>query len=111
MALITKQHIVDEGIVPSLAAAAASDTFEPGDDTFLEVANGGGGSINVTVVTPGTSGGLAISDQVVAVANGARKFIGPFPSRLYGDPANDGLATVNFSGTTSVTRGCFDLAS
>ena len=115
MAALSIQTVVDTGIVPSLTAASASDTVA--DDgtnrTFVEVANGGGGSINVTipaqqtsVVVPGV-GALTVADQVVAVANGARKLIGPF-SRAYINTA--GNVTLNFSGTTSVTVGAFKVA-
>lgn len=115
MAALNIQTIADTGIVPSLASATNGDTVA--DDgtarTFVEVANGGGSSINVTipaqqtsVVVPGV-GALTVADQVVAVANGARKLIGPF-SRAYINTA--GNVTLNFSSVTSVTVGAFKLA-
>lgn len=115
MSALSIQTVVDTGIVPSLSAASASDTVA--DDgtnrTFVEVANGGGSSINVTIPAQQTSvqvpgvGVLAVADQVVAVANGARKLIGPF-SRAYINSA--GNVTLNFSATTSVTVGAFKVA-
>lgn len=115
MAALSIQTVLDTGIVPSLTAASASDTVA--DDgtnrTFVEVANGGGSSINVTIPAQQTSvqvpgvGVLTVADQVVAVANGARKLIGPF-SRAFINTA--GNVTLNFSGTTSVTVGAFKLA-
>lgn len=115
MAALSIQTVVDSGIVPSLSAAATGDTVA--DDgtgrTFVEVANGGGGSINVTipaqqtsVVVPGV-GSLTVADIVVAVANGARKLIGPF-SRAYIN--SSGNVTLNYSGVTSVTAGAFKVA-
>lgn len=115
MAALSIQTVVDTGIVPSLAAVNNGDTVA--DDgtnrTYVEVANGGGGSINVTVpaqqtsvVVPGV-GSLTVADIVIAVANGTRKLIGPF-SRAYINTA--GNVTLNYSGTTSVTAGAFKVA-
>ncbi len=53
--------------------------------------NGGGASINVTIVTGGTVNGLAIADQVVAVAAGATRIIGPFSPQVYNQPGTDTL--------------------
>lgn len=115
MALLTVTDITDAGIVPSLAAVNAEDTFV--DDgtsrVFLEVANASGGSINVTIPAVQTAanvpgvGTLTVSNIVVAVANGARKFIGPF-TPAYRSAA--GLVTVQYSGTSSVTAAAFRLA-
>jgi hypothetical protein len=115
MAVIAIQTVVDTGITPTLAAATSSDTVQ--DDgqarTYLEVVNGGGGSINVTIPSqqanvqvPGV-GVLTVADIVVAVTNGQRRFIGPF-SRAYINAS--GNVTVNFSGITSVTVGAFRVA-
>jgi hypothetical protein len=109
MADLTKQTIDQDGLNPSYLAANASDKFVPGDRTFLHVKNGGGSSINVTIVTPKTEGDLAVADQVVAVPNAGERLIGPFPPRLFGDDADAGKTTVNYSGTTSVTAAVFEL--
>lgn len=82
------------------AASGGGDKVTPADGTVLHVKNGGGSSINVTLVTPGTEQGLAIADRVVAVGNGAEKFIALDP--IYRNPA-DGLADITWSATTSVT--------
>lgn len=115
MAVLTVADIIDAGLTPSLAAVSSSDSFV--DDgtsrTFVEVANGGGGSINVTVPAVQTSvnvqgvGDLTIANIVVAVGAGARKFIGPF-SPAY--RASDGSVTLQFSGTSSVTAKPFRVA-
>jgi hypothetical protein len=115
MAVVTVQTVTDAGIVPSLAAVNTGDTVA--DDgtarTFLEVANGAGAPITVTipaqqasVVVPGV-GLLAVADITVTVANGARKLIGPF-SRAYINTA--GNVTVNYSSTTTITGGAFKVA-
>lgn len=108
---LTTQVVAATGIVPTFtAASAAGNSIDGTGDVFLGVVNGGGGSINVTVKTPATVDGLAVADQVVAVANGATKWIGPFPARTYTVPSgqtDEGLVQVDFSGVTSVTVGAF----
>lgn len=101
MALIATQQMAASGTQATYSAVSASDTCDISNGrTFLHVKNAGASSDNVTVVTPGTVGGLAIADQVVAVANGTEKFIGPLDPALY---ATAGIATVTHSYTTSVT--------
>lgn len=66
----------------------------------LTVKNGSGGSINVTLSTPGTVGGLAIADRVIAVAAGAETRI------RTDDPVlrqTDGSVHVDYSAVTTVT--------
>lgn len=115
MAALSVQTVVDSGLTPALSAVSSSDTFQ--DDgsgrTYVEVANGGGGSINVTVPAqvvnanvPGV-GNLTISDIVVAVGAGARKLIGPFTTAYRNSSGN---VTLNYSGITSVTAGVFKVA-
>lgn len=111
MALLATQSIAPAGLADALAAAAGGgDTFRPDDGTFLRVNNGGGSPVTVTVVTPETSHGLAIADLAVVVPAGASRMIGPFPSHLFADPTT-GLASVTYSGVTSVTVGAFKLSS
>lgn len=84
------------------AAAGGGDKIPPNDNGYLHVKNGGGSSINVTVVVPGnTQFAQAQPDVVVAVPAGADRIIGPFPAVL-ADPA-DGLVAITYSGVTSVT--------
>jgi hypothetical protein len=101
MALISPQTVGITGTAPTYGAVTATDTIAPNDRAVLHVKNASGGSINVTVVVPGTQYGQPRADVVVAIPNGQDRFIGPFPNDL-ADPA-DGLIDVNFSGTTSVT--------
>jgi len=115
MAAYTVQTIVDSGLTPALVSVASSDTAA--DDgtsrTFIEVVNGAGAPITVTipsqqasVVVPGV-GSLAVADITVSVTNGQRRLIGPF-SRAYINTA--GNVTVNYSSTTTITAGAFRLA-
>lgn len=110
MATLTTQTITRAGVDPALSAAAGGgDSFTPGDDVFLHVANGGGGSITVTIAGQGTIvPNMDVPDVVVSVTNGQDRMIGPFPFTLFADPS-DGLADITYSGVTSVTVGAFRL--
>lgn len=103
MATLATQVVAEAGTTLSTSAATATtgDKFAAGDGCWLHVNNGSGGSINVTITTPGTSHGLAVADRVVAVAAGAIKLIA-IPS-YYGDPADSNLATAVCSSVTTVT--------
>lgn len=106
---LTPQDVSAAGLAVSLTAANADGHTIPGTgDVLLDVLNGSGSSINVTIVTPGTQDGQAISDRVVAVAAGARKLIGPFPPRTYTDET-DSLVDVDFSAVTTVTCAAIQL--
>jgi hypothetical protein len=114
MAALTLQTIDINGIVPAYAAVNASDTVKvnTAQRNFLHVKNGGGGSINVTLVAVKTTakvpgvGVVTIGDEVIAVTSGSEKIIGPFPEAFMD---TDGTVTINYSGTTSVTAGVFSL--
>lgn len=109
MALLTVTAITAAGVSTNLTAATASDTISINDiaarGVVLEVLNGGGGSITVTIsdpgVTPATNAGTA---QTVTVAPAGRK-------RIFVGPANvnqaTGVATITYSGITSVTAEAF----
>lgn len=94
----------------TLAASAANvdgHTVPAGDCDFIIVINGSGGSINVTIPTPGTIDGEPIADRVVAVAAGASKIIGRFRSRVFAQ--TDGTIHIDFSAVTTVTVAAFKL--
>lgn len=102
MATLTVATAVVAGIdVAGAAAAGGGDEFVNTGKEVLQVANGGGGSINVTAATAGTIDGLAIADNVVAVGAGVTKMIGPFDPKLYNDV--NGKVQVTYSGVTTVT--------
>lgn len=107
MALLTTTVIDNPGILPALVAAAGGgDTAVPGPGVFLEVNNAGGASITVTLVTPATVDSvLTILDRAVTVTNATRKLI-RLDETLYRDPST-GLASITYSGVTSVTVGVF----
>lgn len=104
---LATQPIADEGTVVAMTAANVDGhTIDGGGDVILKVLNGSGGSINVTVQTAATEDGLAVAEQVVAVAAGATKYIGRFRPATYDRPsgaADAGKIYVDFSAVTSVT--------
>ena len=102
MATYTVQTVTRSGITPTKNAVSASDDFVNDGLTVLHVTNGSGGSLTVTIVTPGTSDGLAVADRTVTIPNGEERVIGPFLRAIYSATAT-GKVTVQFSATTSVT--------
>lgn len=94
------------GITDTLTAANVDGhtITNTADNMWIEVDNGSGGSINVTIAITTTVDGLAVSNRVVAVGAGVRKKIGPFPRAHYGT-----TVTVTFSAVTTVTCGAFSL--
>lgn len=106
MALITVSSVPGQSKVTiTPAAVAASDTIAASDigtsGVLLNVINGGGGSINVTISDPGTTTvGNAGTTTAQAVANGTNGWFRILPGHV--NPST-GLATVTYSGTTSVT--------
>lgn len=78
--------------VTYLAATAANNALVENNGRVVLIANNAtGGSLNVTVVTGGTVGGLAIADQVIAVAAGATRLLGPFPVDTFNQPGTSTL--------------------
>lgn len=85
-------------LVPGASGAAESAQTLNGADTF-QVANNdkmclrfeetsGTGTSTVTIETTLTVGGLAVADQTISMTSGSKKYAGPFPRSLYGDPVN-----------------------
>jgi hypothetical protein len=110
MAILAVQKIVPAGLVPANAAAAGGgDSWQNTGNEFLEVVNGGGGSINVTIAqqTPCNLLGAPSSqhDNVVAVGPGVTKRMGPFRPDEYND--TNGRAQISYSGVTTVTVGVY----
>lgn len=106
MATLTMQPVPDTGVAPAYAAAnAGGDKCVAGNGVFLHVKNGGASPITVTLATPGTVQGLAIADRAVSVPNAGERMIA-VPD-LYRDPADGGLASISYSGVTSVTVAAF----
>lgn len=106
MALITVASVPGQTKVTVTAAAvSASDTISQSDigttGVLLNVINAGGGSINVTVSDPNTTAvGNAGTTTAQAVANGTDGWFRILPGHVN---SSTGVATVAYSGTTSVT--------
>lgn len=105
MALLTAVSVTSTATTVTAAAVSASDTVSGSDigtnGALLNVINGSGGSINVTIADPGTTAvGNAGTAAAQAVANGADRWFRLSPGHV--NPST-GVATVTFSGTTSVT--------
>uniref|UniRef100_A0AAU2A2A8 Uncharacterized protein n=1 Tax=Streptomyces sp. NBC_00093 TaxID=2975649 RepID=A0AAU2A2A8_9ACTN len=110
MADLTTTRITGVSGILDLAAAATAanaggDTAEVGNRRFLYVNNGSGGSITVTIATPGTSSGFAISDGTYAVAAGKTAII-PLVNDFRG---SNGRAAITYSGVTTLTVRPFEL--
>ena len=106
MALITVTSVPGQNkVTASGSAVSSSDTIAASDigtnGVLLQVTNGSGGSINVTISDPGTTTvGNAGSTTPQAVANGTTGLFRILPGHV--NPAT-GVATVAYSGTTTVT--------
>lgn len=106
------QTIAGTGIVPAFTAANVDGhAVTNRGRQFVHVKNGSVSSINVTVQTPVTVGGRSVADDVIAVAAGAEKMIGPFDEGNFNQQsgADAGKVYVDFSAVTTVTVGAFTL--
>lgn len=66
--------------------ATANDYYFPNDGkTVLHVANASGSTVTVTMVTPNTVDGLAITDKTATLATAKSAVFGPFPPGVYND--------------------------
>jgi hypothetical protein len=103
MATLTTQVVSLAGLAPTYGAAAASTKMVCGERTFLHVKNTAGSSMTVTLSSTAKVRGQAAADVVVTVpATTGDVMIGPITSDLFAG-ASDGLASVGYSSTTSVT--------
>ena len=102
-AVLTPQDVLRTGLTHTFASVdnVNGNEFTNDGRCALYVKNASGGSINVTVGTPGVVDGLAVADLVVAVGAGVNKLIGPFPAGIYNQTG--GLVYVDWSAGTSVT--------
>jgi hypothetical protein len=113
MATLTTQTITRSGTTPTYAAATGGgDAMACGTDMFLHVKNASGGAITVTIAIPAGATGYpqaAYTNTVVSVpATTGDKMIGPIVAPLYADPTT-GLATITYSGVTSLTVAALNL--
>ena len=104
MATLSVQAISAAGLDPTYSAAAGGgDKLKPGRGVFLHVINGGGSSVTVTLVAPGSYyGSVANPDPTYTVGASGEMMI-PVPATPFANGSDSGLAAVTYSGVTSVT--------
>lgn len=106
MATLATQVQVSGGILPTYASAAGGgDRFTPGDNTYIEVVNGSGGSITVTIDSKVNSNYGTDVNEVLVVPAGERRKSMFLPAQRFA--ASDGLGDITYSGVTSLTIGVF----
>lgn len=83
-ALVAVQTFSDLGLEPAFTTPAIADgiSFVNDGKTFL-LMKSATGTGNVTVQTPRTVAGLAVSERVLAVTANKVYLMGPFPEGLY----------------------------
>ena len=92
---VSVQPAVNSGLTPTRTASglvASSRTYKVRNDgkTFLLFLKSGAGTCTVTVTTPGTIGGLSISDRTITVGASTGDIVaGPFPPRVFNDSNGD----------------------
>lgn len=113
MATLTTQVINRAGaVITPVAAAGGGDAMSCGSGMMLEVVNGGGSPITVTLAVPAArtyEPNVAITSPAISVTNGTTKWIGPVDAGTFMDPTT-GLCTVTYSGVTTVTVAAVQLS-
>jgi hypothetical protein len=113
MATLSTQVINRAGaVVTPVAAAGGGDAMQVGSGMMLEVVNGGGSPITVTLNIPAArtyEPNVAITSPAVSVTNGTTKWIGPVDAGTFADPTT-GLCSITYSAVTSVTVAAVQLA-
>lgn len=105
----TPTTTIFSGIVlpaPAAVDAVNGNSFtNPTGRAILEVTNGAGSPMNVTITTFNSystgAGAHAVTDEVTAVTNGTTKVFGPFDKTLYNDATGNVL--VDWSSGTTIT--------
>jgi hypothetical protein len=105
MALLTAVSVTSTATTVTAAAVSTSDTVSAADigtnGALLNVINGAGAPINVTISDPNTTAvGNAGTTVAQAVANGTDRWFRLSPAHVN---SATGVATVAFSSATSVT--------
>ena len=106
MATLTTQTITRAGnVITPVAAAGGGDAMATGSGMMLEVVNGGGSPITVTLNIPAArtyEPNVAITSPAVSVTNGTTRWFGPIDAGTFTDPVT-GLCSITYSAVTSVT--------
>lgn len=103
MANIDAQYIDADGLTPAYSAAAAGgDALQLVDNGFVIFKNTSAAAITVTLVTPGQSGGLDISDRTISVPATNGEVHVALNREQYRNPAT-GRADVTYSAAAGLT--------
>lgn len=96
------QPIALSGTLISVATPTVDDgdKFQNDGQIYLQIANGSGNSIDVTVTAPNPCSHGYLHDLVVAVAAGTTKYIGRFNPNQFNDAGGDVL--VKCSAVTNI---------
>ena len=110
---VVPQTLSRAGITPTYNAATApgtgGDGFSNGGRTFIHVLNTGVEK-TLTIQTPGTVDGNAITDRAVVIPlTTGNKMIGPFPPAIYNQ--SNGQVYLDWSLETDVTFAVVTMAS
>ena len=105
--VLAVQPILRSGLTPVFTAANVDGHYVSNDGkTFFEVKNTNAAPITVTIATPQTVDGLAVTDRTVTVAaTTGDKMIGPFTMDYNQTDSSNLLVT--FSAVTDVTCAAF----
>ena len=96
---LTPENVVRTGLAATYLVAGAgqgqlnvADTYQVNNDEAvgLHFKKSGAGACIVTIVTPGTVDGLAITERTITVpATTGDRFIGLFPAAIYNNSIHD----------------------
>ena len=95
---LTVQRLAPTGVTPTRNAIATGNTYLVRNTgrVMLAFAKSGAGVAAITVLTPITTGGLAVAEQTFNVpATTGDVMAGPFPPRIYNDGSGDLRFTTN----------------
>lgn len=102
MATLPLQQVSTTGLNANFSnAGAGGDVFTNTGRQIIEIVNGGGSDIVLTIVTPGTYKGKGIADDANTVPAGGRRHYGPFDPEIYNNAS--GQVALAYSAVTSVT--------
>lgn len=113
MATLTTQIVNRAGtVITPVAAAGGGDAMACGSGMMLEVVNGGGAPITVTLNIPAArtyEPNVAITSPAVSVTNGTTRWFGPIDAQTFADTVT-GLLSITYSGVTTVTVAAVQLS-
>ncbi len=75
--------------------SAGNNYFFPNNERVVLIITNAAGSNTLTVITPGTVDGLAITDLTVVLTASKTYAVGPFPKAYYNDATNSVQFTVS----------------